>query len=651
MDNQYISIDKQLHFNKNKKFAFLESINLNRIYYKNKKINKNYLIYFYFEKDEFFSLKDEKGNEIIHDKKINFIEFLSKITITTLIFFKNKQQITNYNFFSKVSRSDALFKYNETKIVDLETYLFLDENSLQEYDILEFYNTLKEKLSLENLYKYNSIFDYVINNGLKKIVNKVSFINKKLDLNFTKTFKPAWSEVFKLIENRNTRKIIAIDVNSMFPYCMNQENFTEINKMQKRILHNEFLQKEFLQLILDKKITNGISIVEMKLKDNLSENDIKFIESFNYFQINIDGNFYFFNNFKKKTFKMYLHNNEIEVFSKYFDFKILEIIYSTNSIPHYLSKTTNKFYEYRLNSNDKNEKNVIKTMLVAYHSITNKNLMKSYNKTFQNKTEAVNYFQNYLKIQFLNSWKNIVNFKGKKSKEIFISNTYENRNNTVTVLFKIPFIMNTTQIYSLPSQIMANSRITIFKFLEKVKEFNEKTNSKIEPCYTNIDSLHLSIEKENIDNFKKYFDNELNETELGKFKIEGIFDAGLWFDAGRYWLMNKEELKDNSKSYDVKLHKSSVFKDENNNWNTIKDIFIKDEFGSSIRRRHNLFYSTGYNKLFFKYSDTNIYLKKISIDKLISNNFNNFIKNLIIKNYNYKKNVFYYFKKKEKKEI
>lgn len=640
----YFTIDKNSYHKENKYISFIKDNSLSRIYYKNKKKIKTYTnVYFCFidNDKQTFQLKDINNNIVFNDIFKNILISFEKID-NSIIYFKNKNDILLFDIFEKIPRSEALYKFKTNKIIDFETFLFLDENELEEFNIVEIYKLLENNLSLKDFYKYNSIFDYVINNGLKKITNKISFINKKLDLNFIHSFKPAWSEVFKLLENRNNRKIIAIDVNSMFPYCMNQKNYSQINKLIRKEYKNKTEQLEVLSDILNEKISNGISIVEMQLKNNLSEIDKKFIENYNYFQINVENNFYHFNGFEDNIFKMYIHNSEIKVLSNYFNFTILESIYSEDSIQHYLSNTTDKFYEYRMNANNIIEKKVIKTMLVAYHSITNKNIMKKNVLTFKNKDEAVFYFQNYLKIGYLNNWDKLISNQGKRLKDLYIKKIYTNSNKTITIYFNTPYIMDTNQIYSLPSQIMANSRITIFKFLEKIKEFNIKTNSKVEPCYTNIDSIHISIETDKIELFKDFFKNELDQKELGKFKIEGIFDTGLWFDPGRYWLMNKNK----DKRYSVVLHKSSVFKDKKNNWVTYKDIFIKDIFGSLIKVRHNLFYSTGYNKLFFKSSQTNIYLKKINIRKLVDSSFYDFIQTLIIKNHSIKKKCFYYFKKR-----
>lgn len=623
-----------------------------RIYFKNKKKDKeNNEIFFFNIIDNSYILEsiNNQSNEKF-DTIGGFIYFLDKKENMN-IFFKDIETIENLNIeIIKTPRNNHLFTYKEKhKIIAMQEFFFLNENEFKNViSIKEKYLNIINVLKLKELEKYGSIFDYVIHNGLKKIVNKISYVNKDLDLNFLETMQHGWGEVFKLLENRNNKKIIAIDINSMFPFCMTQKNYTEINKIKLITDLDKQTEIDYLKLILEKKINNGISVVDMKLKETLTEKEIEFIENFNFFLINKLGNNYSYNGFKDTNIQRYIHNSEIQVLSKYFDFTIKEMVYSENSIEHYLSDTVKKFYEYRIEENDEITKKIIKTMLVAYHSITNKNQMKKHSDKFSNKIKAVNYFKHYLKYGVINDFSKFYLYKNKNVEGLYIENVRELENKEIIIDYRIPMTGRTTQIYSLPSQIMSNSRVHIFQIIEKVFfGFNEVfPSAKAEICYTNIDSLHISINEENIEDFKNYFKEELNKNILGKFKIEGIFDTGLWFDPGRYWLLNKTD----KITYTVEQFKSMVFKSENP-WIRFKKIPVIDQYGSLIEKKHYIFTSTNYNKLFYKRSDTNIILKKFNIDKILEEKFILFIEKLILKNYPLKKECFEYFSKRSKKNL
>ena len=98
--------------------------------------------------------------------------------------------------------------------------------------------------------------------------------------------------------------------------------------------------------------------------------------------------------------------------------------------------------------------------------------------------------------------------------------------------------MNDTNIYSLYSLVIANSRVKMMKTIELFQKFSE-----LEVCYTNVDSIHVSIPKDKFKQFKQYLeDNKLIGEELGRLKIENISQHGVWFFPGRYWLYDNDHI-------------------------------------------------------------------------------------------------------------
>lgn len=575
----------------------------------------------------------------IEDLKLFFDSFSN-----STFFIENEENCKKILFLKKNSRSKTIYNYKDLRFLDFAAFFNLTTEDLKNKSIIEEYKKITNVLGCENIYNYNSIFNYSIRTGLKKLINKKSFIDKGLDLNFLNSFKPAWAEVFKIRESRKDRKIIVLDVNSMFPYCMTMKNFTEIDQMICKKINNDKESELFLNKIKTQEINNGISIVTFTLKEDLTQEDKQFIENFNYLNLYIKGENFFFNNLSNKIFQTHIHNTEIERLSKYFEFKIIEIIYSINATKHYLSNSVEFLYKKKLeNKDDLILKNILKTSLVSYHSVTNKSIMKVKKNYFKSQKEAVCYFKNILGIKYLAQWKNILFSVKKHLKDVYIKEI-NFKNDKIEVITHESFHLDTTQIYSLPSQIYANSRVVLFTFLELCNKYNIENRNEVEVCYMNIDSVHLSIKETEIELFLSYIKSEISQTQIGKFKIEGIFDTGIWFDPGRYWLFNYG--KD---GYEVKVNKSSVFQTNNNNkWIVSKKFELLDKYGFPIIKKHYLFFSTQYNKIFLKKNKNNIILKKIDIEKLFSNKFDVFMNKITLIGSQIKKDVFYYFKKNSK---
>ena len=63
----------------------------------------------------------------------------------------------------------------------------------------------------------------------------------------------------------------------------------------------------------------------------------------------------------------------------------------------------------------------------------------------------------------------------------------------------------------------------------------------VEICYCNVDSIHISILKSEVNSFLKKYDG-LISNKLGNLKIESISEKGYWFDVGRYWLKTNDKI-------------------------------------------------------------------------------------------------------------
>lgn len=149
-------------------------------------------------------------------------------------------------------------------------------------------------------------------------------------------------------------------------------------------------------------------------------------------------------------------------------------------------------------------------------------------------------------------------------------------------------------IYSLSSQVLANSRV---KMMETIESFLQ--HKSVEICYSNIDSLHVSILKKDMDGFLSKH-QDIISTKLGDLKIETIADKGYWFDIGRYWLTRNGK---------VELFKNKLF-----NHKGSKTIFSKTREVKVLRKGHDFSYI---KSLYMNIENSFSYQKRIQEKKCI----------------------------------
>lgn len=91
-------------------------------------------------------------------------------------------------------------------------------------------------------------------------------------------------------------------------------------------------------------------------------------------------------------------------------------------------------------------------------------------------------------------------------------------------------------VFSLSARIVASARLKLMRTIERFL-----SDGSAEICYANVDSLHVSIAKTEVDRFLERH-KDLISDQLGCLKIQAIADIGYWFDVGRYWLKKDNEV-------------------------------------------------------------------------------------------------------------
>ncbi len=424
-----------------------------------------------------------------------------------------------------------------------------------------------------------------------KIERKIRYKNN-LDKYFGFAYKGGYQEVFKVREERKDRVIIAFDFNSMYSDCMKGE-FLKPKEIKYKKINSKDVEL--------KNLSPGLYRVNLINPINTTFNKI---HPFKYTRNNKS---YSFEMEKYQTIEILLFKNEVIYYSEFFERTlVLEGFVSEKAMPHPLFKDAQKSYKKRLLSRVSNNsvlEKLHKLKLVYMHSSTNPVRMKKFCSSnieyicgYLSKNYMLNDCKDSCGESYLRSLSKSKYFDFKKNKDEY---------NVCAIDFS-----HRDCIYSLSSQVLANSRLKIIKTAMSFS--NQKS---VELCYSNIDSIHISIIKENVSGFLER-NKDLISDDMGDLKVQFFADRGYWFDTGRYWVFKGSRLVS---------FKNILFN------------FIGNKEPFSFRRLIPVRIRVGlfdYVKdLYFNLDNSFGYSKKLSTDKVGYRNFNRYMYSDICENY------------------
>ncbi len=244
------------------------------------------------------------------------------------------------------------------------------------------------------------------------------------------------------------------------------------------------------------------------------------------------GRSYYFQLNAGDTIETLLHKNEIGYFSRFFErVEIIDGLYSTETIKHpLLNKGLNLYAQrmYHRRRKDQVKENLCKISMQHMHSATNQ---KRFAKKYFYSMEEV---RNFLSTQFAMNLgtiglDEIVDFLARHK---YFGLTHTSRGYELSYLD----ISANSNIFSLSAQVVANARLKLIQTLERFLSYRS-----VELCYANIDSIHISICRDEVAGFLEQ-NHDIISDQLGALKIEAIADKGYWFDVGRYWLKKGREV-------------------------------------------------------------------------------------------------------------
>lgn len=519
----------------------------------------------------------------INPNKIKKKEYIPISTNGKIIFYNQKKYKVR-DFLSHIDKKIlkkliVLTSYERNLIIDalidFDCKISVFEIKFPIYDTIKYvsniqknYNYLVSLLNdIENFnVKSNTFSTYFTENFRFKIERRLRYKNQ-YDSYFAFAYKSGYQEIFKLKEERKDKIIISMDFNSMFIDCM----------MNKFLLPKEITYKTFKNNIDVDNLEEGLYKVILKKPNS------NFIKKFHPFKYTRLFNKNLFNLEEHHEVEILLFKNELIYYKNFFDeIVVIEGFFSKYMVDHPLKNYAIKIYEERMKFKSENNQkmaNFNKLQLILMHSATN---TKKWKKV---KFDSLNELKKYLYTEYMIDIDN--KFDSTLMKNNF--NFKITKNNSRYILTAPNFKANET-IYSISSQIIANSNLKMMKTIEAFLDF-----PTLEICYCNIDSIHVSLDSKLFDKFMSTY-KKLFSNKLGDLKIEAIASKGYWFDIGRYWLYNNKN--------EVVLYKNSIYNHKGN-----KSIFLRNKIISKIYKSENFKYVS---KKYLNIYDSFSYNKKIN---------------------------------------
>jgi len=232
------------------------------------------------------------------------------------------------------------------------------------------------------------------------------------------------------------------------------------------------------------------------------------------------------------TVETLLHKEELDYYKAFFeDIDVIEGLFSKDAIEHPLLRAGIGLYSQRIyhrRRGDKIKENLCKASIQHMHSATNQNRFSK--KIF----DSMDKVRHFLSTEFA---MNLDTVSPEKIADFLIRHKYFGLTLTPQG-YQLSYLNAgaSDTIFSLSAQVVAIARLKMIKTIERLTSYKS-----VELCYANIDSIHVSIQRDEVDGFLQQ-NQDLISDQLGALKVEAIADRGYWFDVGRYWLMKNEEV-------------------------------------------------------------------------------------------------------------
>lgn len=351
---------------------------------------------------------------------------------------------------------------------------------------------------------------------LHAVARKIRF-KSSLDHQFFFAFNEGYQEVFKLKEERADRVVVALDFNSMYASCLNGKFCDPRSigyKCFEPVCKDPYALDEGAYLV---------TLRDAKSSFFLEKHPFlyKRLGDSHRFNLNVDD-----------SVQVVLFRSEIIYYSKFFkSVDIHEGYCTTKTVSHPLLKKSIKYYAKRRQHkmiSDSVMESFYKMSLQLMHSATNQKVYRR--RIF----ESLDDLKNFLSLNFNLSFLGVTDYH--LSKFFQRSKYFKITSFADKIELKYLDIKSDDQLFVLSARVVAEARL---KLVQTIEGF--LSDGTTELCYANVDSLHISVLKTELDNFFAR-NRDLISSDMGCLKVQSIADKGYWFDVGRYWLKTDEEV-------------------------------------------------------------------------------------------------------------
>ena len=334
-----------------------------------------------------------------------------------------------------------------------------------------------------------------------------------LDRFFFFSLREGHQEVYKHIEERTNRSVVALDFNSMFADCLHG-SFCEPRSLRHRIFDQCNVALDALDEGIYKVVLRGARP--------------GFIQDHHPFLFRQLGRSFHFRLEVGDAVETLLHKSELIHFARFFDaVEVKEGFCSDKTIAHPLAKAAERLYARRRHARSRGDtalEQFCKSSLQLMHSSTNQRKHKR--TVFASPRELRDFLASNYSLS-LDGRIQPIDLQRFLDRSAY----FDVRDHTDKLELRHLDIDTSCSVYCLSSGVLANARVKLLAAIERFITYDT-----VEVCYANIDSVHLSIEADKLDGFLRHFRDLIGDT-LGKMKVETIAERGYWFDVGRYWLL------------------------------------------------------------------------------------------------------------------
>lgn len=347
---------------------------------------------------------------------------------------------------------------------------------------------------------------------LHRVARALKF-KSSLDRFFFFSLREGHQEVYKHVEERPDRAVVALDFNSMFADCL-RGSFCEPRAIRHRVFDRPPTTLDELDEGIYRAVMRGARP--------------GFIQDHHPFLFRRLGRAFHFRLDVGGSVEALLHKSELLHFARFFDaVDVKEGFCSSRAILHPLAKAAERLYARRRHARSRGDcalEQFCKSSLQLMHSATNQRSDRL--TTFASPSELRAFLASTYSITI------DAQIPPADLQRFFGRSVYFGvRENAAGLELRYLDIDAAGAVYCLSSGVLANARVKLHAAIERFVAFDS-----VEICYANIDSVHISISKDRLDGFLEYFKDLIGDS-LGQMKVEAIADCGYWFDVGRYWLM------------------------------------------------------------------------------------------------------------------